>query len=160
MRHRALIVLLIATIMLGTAPEALACWAPKASERKLATLTNRARINHDRRRLKVSDALSKAARVHSRRMARRGYLFHNTLAGFESLLGGSWNRIGENVGSGSRVRQIHRAFMDSPAHRDNILATGWRKLGTGTVRRDGVLWVTVLFTDAGPVRSKVGARSC
>ena len=160
MRRQALIAPLIAATILATAPEAVACWAPKASERKLATLTNRARDNHDRRRLAVSDALSKAARVHSRRMARRGYLFHNTLASFERLLGGSWDRIGENVGYGSRVRQIHRAFMDSSAHRDNLLGTGWRKLGTGTVRKSGVLWVTVLFADGGRVRSKVGAPSC
>lgn len=160
MRHRALIVPLIATIVLATAPEALACWAPKASERKLATLTNRARHNNDRGRLAFSDALSKAARVHSRRMARRNYLFHNTLSSLENLLGGSWNMIGENVGTGSRVRQVHRAFMSSPGHRDNILGSGWRKLGVGTVKKRGMLWVTVLFSDGGRVRSKVGAPSC
>ena len=158
MKRTALIFCLVGFLLVSSTPEALACWSPKAKERKLATLTNRARANHDRSRLNFSDALSKAARVHSRRMARRNYLFHNS--NFEALLGGSWSMIGENVGVGDGVRKIHRAFMDSAGHRGNVLLSGWRKLGTGTVRKSGVLWVTVMFADGGRVRSKVGAPSC
>ena len=158
MRRQALIVPLIAATILATAPEAAACWSWHAKERKLAQMTNRARANNGSNRLHFSDALSKAARVHSRRMARRNYLFHTSR--FGELIGGTWTMVGENVGSGERIRQIHRAFMRSSAHRSNVLSASWRKLGTGVVRKRGLLWVTVLFTDGGIVRSKVGARSC
>jgi uncharacterized protein YkwD len=158
MRHRALIVPLIAAMVLATAPEAAACWSWHAKERKLAQMTNRARVNNGRDRLVFSDALSKSARVHSRRMARQGRLFHTT--DFTALVGGTWTTIGENVGVGERIRQIHRAFMRSAAHRANVLSATFSKLGTGVVRKRGRLWVTVLFSGGGSVRSKVGARSC
>src|SRR4051795_13293901 len=36
-------------------------------------------------------------------------------------IGYPWRVLGENVGRGSSIEQVHTAFMNSPAHRDNIL---------------------------------------
>ena len=160
MRRPVLIFLSIGFLLLSASPATAACWAPKEKERKLARMTNRSRTNHDRRALAFNDDLSKASRVHSRRMARRNYLFHNTLSSFEGLLSGTWQVIGENVGVGRGVRQIHRAFLRSTVHRANILRRGWRKFGVGAVRKRGSLWVTVMFSEGGTVRSKVGAPTC
>jgi uncharacterized protein YkwD len=145
--------------LLYGAPEAIACWSSRTQERHLVHLTDQTRVAHERPALRYSAALSKAARVHSRRMAERNRLYHNTYATISTLLGGSWTKLGENVGNGSRIRTIQRAFMRSPEHRENILGS-WRKLGVGIVHQRDRFWVTVLFGTGGTVRSKVGAETC
>jgi hypothetical protein len=35
--------------------------------------------------------------------------------------------------------------MDSEPHRHNVLEPGFRRVAIGTVRADGVLWVTLFF---------------
>jgi uncharacterized protein YkwD len=58
-----------------------------------------------------------------------------------------WQAVGENVGSGPTVADIDAAFMASPAHRGNVLDRTYNDVGIGTVRSDGVLWITVDFRD-------------
>ena len=59
----------------------------------------------------------------------------------------NWQGVGENVGSGPTVADIDAAFMASTKHRDNILDSTYNDVGIGTVRSDGVLWITVDFRD-------------
>ena len=47
---------------------------------------------------------------------------------------------------GYSVRELHRAFLRSPAHRANILDPRKRVVGVGLVSSGGRLWVTELFT--------------
>jgi uncharacterized protein YkwD len=160
MKRIALAFVLIAALLLGASPAHAKCWSPKASEKKLGKKIDNARVKNDRARLAFDDDLSKAARVHSKRMAKRDTLYHNDNQSIRTLLKGTWEVLGENVGNGKDVAQIHRAFMRSPEHRANVLRPGYRKVGVGVFRKAGRQWITVLFQQGGKVRSKVGAPTC
>lgn len=45
----------------------------------------------------------------------------------------NWRKLGENVGMGGTVGQIHQAYMDSPGHRANILDPAFNEIGTAAV---------------------------
>ena len=92
--------------------------------------------------------LSDNARSHSNLMADRGELFHSSSLG--SVTSG-WERLGENVGVGpDDVSAIHTAFMNSSAHRNNILGD-FNYVGVGvTIDAEGFMWVTVIFMKAAP----------
>jgi len=108
--------------------------------------TNESRIENDRRRVDLRAHMSDLARRHSRQMARRGELFHTRNPAGYYLDGVSWSAWGENVGyTSGTVSRMQRMFMQSPGHRANVLNRAFRHVAIGTVRRDGVLWVTVFF---------------
>jgi uncharacterized protein YkwD len=50
--------------------------------------------------------------------------------------------VGYTPGS---IEGLQQAFMDSEPHRRNVLEHGFRRVAIGTVRVDGVLWVTLFF---------------
>jgi uncharacterized protein YkwD len=118
------------------------CWEYNSAEHKLARRTNRSRANHGLGRLRLDPQLSKVASRHSSRMADRSLLYHSTDLRHVVT---RWSTLGENVGTGPSVKSLHRAFMASPAHRDNILYPTFRHVGVGSARRGGRLWVTVVF---------------
>ncbi len=47
-----------------------------------------------------------------------------------------WRKLGENVGMGGTVPQIHTAYMNSPGHRANILDPRFTEIGTAAVWGD------------------------
>jgi uncharacterized protein YkwD len=133
---------LAATLSIGSlAPPAEAI---SPLEHRLFKRVNMARQNHGIRRLQVSDWLSRKARGHSRRMARRGYLYHTRCLScmFQSR---RWSRIGENVGLAGTVRRVHRLMMRSSSHRSNILGRGYNRIGVGIRKNHRGLWVTEIF---------------
>ena len=120
------------------------CWTYRDSERSFSRLLNRARVNHDRGKLDLDKQLSKVARKHSWEMRKRSRLYHTS----SDKLGHRvtrWRVLGENVGVGSTVKSLHRAFMASPAHRANMLYSGFRHVGVGVQKRNGNIWVTLVF---------------
>lgn len=44
-----------------------------------------------------------------------------------------WRKLGENVGMGGSIDQIHTAYMNSPGHRANILDPTFTQIGTAAV---------------------------
>jgi uncharacterized protein YkwD len=104
---------------------------------QMLRLTNAARLALDIHRLQRSHVADKLAREHSRKMAHRDKLFHSS--------GYTWNTWGENVGAGTNVYGLFKAFMHSPEHRANMLNRAYHHLGVGFVRRNGILWVTMIF---------------
>ena len=56
-----------------------------------------------------------------------------------------WHSLGENVGYGTSVSQLHSAFMASPLHKANILGSDYRFVGVGVAKAGGYMWVTVVF---------------
>jgi uncharacterized protein YkwD len=78
-------------------------------------------------------------------MAAAGDLFHTTDV-TPYLAGIDWHRWGENVGyTPGSIDGLQQAFMDSEPHRHNVLEPDFRRVAIGTVRVDGVLWVTLFF---------------
>jgi uncharacterized protein YkwD len=89
-------------------------------------------------------ALTDLATEHSWQMARAQRVFHSSDATLASTPG-PWQTVGQNVGSGTQVWRVVRAFMDSPTHRDLILGD-WTSMGYGHVRAgDGNVYVTLWF---------------
>jgi uncharacterized protein YkwD len=118
--------------------------APAASldqpEQRLAAMTNVARHRHDMPRLVQRGRLSAAAERQSVRMAKRGRLYHGSLAWTPGRR--CW---GQNVGKGPTIRAVFRAFMRSADHRANMLERCYRRAGYGVVKIRGAVWVTVNF---------------
>lgn len=119
------------------------CWRYKESESSFAKAMNGARTVAGLRKLSLDPELSKAARKHAREMVDADLLHHTTSGKLRSRIT-NWSILGENVGVGSTVTTLHTAFMNSPAHRDNILYRSFRHVGVGVITTDR-MWVTVIF---------------
>lgn len=59
----------------------------------------------------------------------------------------NWRAVGENVGEGSSIEDLDRAFYASPEHRANILDQDFRQVGVGSVQQSGTLWIAIVFRD-------------
>jgi uncharacterized protein YkwD len=116
---------------------------------KMYRATNHSRINHEVRRVDISDRVSKLARQHSIAMAAKGGVFHTSSTTVQNkyLDGIDWRLWGENVGvTTGTVAGLQAEFMASPLHRANILDTRFRRVAVGAYRDDaGLLWVTIVF---------------
>lgn len=45
----------------------------------------------------------------------------------------NWYKLGENVGKGGSIPQIHTAYLNSPSHRANIMDPVFTQVGTAAV---------------------------
>lgn len=107
-------------------------------------------INAERRAvgsgpLVIVPQLVEGAREQAERMAAEGRIFHNPNLG--DVIDG-WKMLGENVGRGGDVESLHRAFMDSQGHRDNLLNAAYDGIGVGVVWEDGIPYVAEVFMDS------------
>jgi uncharacterized protein YkwD len=120
------------------------CYRWSDAEKGFVHKTNAARANAGAHMLRRDPELSRVASKHAHEMAAANVLYHtpsNTLTRRVTR----WRVLGENVGKGSGVRSLQRAFMNSPVHRRNILYPGYRYIGVGVVKKNGRMWVTVIF---------------
>jgi hypothetical protein len=134
----AVVLALLATLL----PTPTPALADGGAEGRFVAQLNQARQSAGLPALPVAGDLTAVARRHSERMASQGNLHHNPNLGSDVS---GWQKVGENVGHGPSVDAIHRALMDSPGHRANILGGDWTEVGVGVVARDGALWVTQVF---------------
>ncbi|HSJ51814.1 MAG TPA: CAP domain-containing protein [Actinomycetota bacterium] len=138
-------VLLACSLLLSTVVANRAEAGVVARDRaEMLELTNASREKNDLRPLKIDTDLSRYARRHSRAMANQDRLFHTSDLALK-LRGKRWSVAGENVGYGSSLAQIQRAFMRSKPHRANILKGAYEHAAIGVVRSNGTFWVTVIF---------------
>ena len=143
-----------------SAPHASAagrCWDPK--DREIAFLRKMNRARGSLGRLRLDPQLSQVARTHTRAMTRRNELFHSSPSQLARRVT-RWKLLGENVGLGSTVTSLHRAFMSSSGHRANILRDQFRHVGIGVKRRNGRLWVTVIFESYSDPGTTLRMPSC
>jgi uncharacterized protein YkwD len=69
------------------------------------------------------------------------------------------NSVGENVGYGASVDQLHRALMDSPVHRANLLSEKFRHVGLGVAQIGSTVWVTQTFFALSATSAPPGAAA-
>ena len=137
--RRVIAVVVVALFLLSLTPSAAS--ADAGVEAEFVRLTNGARGG---RTLAVDGELTAIARRWSGKMAADNRLAHNPNLSKEVTQ--DWQKLGENVGTGDTAQQIHDAFMNSPAHRANILDPDFTHVGIGVVRGgDGRIWVTEVF---------------
>ena len=103
---------------------------------------NADRKAHGLRTLPTHDALNKKAQAWAERMAGSNQLAHSNLA---DGVGGGWSQLGENVGCGGTVHDVHDGFMNSPTHRAAILGRQFSSVGIGVAERGGKVWVAQVF---------------
>jgi uncharacterized protein YkwD len=129
---------------LAPSPANAATLTPRA---RMYKATNNSRLNNSVRKVDIHWTMSKLARKHSIAMANKGSIFHTSNPSSFYLKGVNWSTWGENVGvTGGTIAGIQEAFMNSSAHRANILNRGFRRVAVGTYRDDnGYLWVTIFF---------------
>lgn len=108
----------------------------RAMEYDLLDVLNAERVKRGTGILTWSDGASRAALLHLQDMADRDYFAHNSPEGTTpgdrmSAQGIRWRISGENLAGGQRnVFEAHNAFLNSPGHRDVMLDSRFRHLGT------------------------------
>jgi uncharacterized protein YkwD len=143
MRH-SIRTLLLTFALAGALSVSLLVAAPASAattlERAFVTKLNATRVAYGLRALYLAPDLTTRAHRHSAAMASRRRLYHSNLS-----LVCCYRAVAENVAVGYTVAGIHRALMNSSAHRANILDRRWTGVGVGVVTSGGRLWVTQIF---------------
>ncbi|HIE22281.1 MAG TPA: CAP domain-containing protein [Acidimicrobiia bacterium] len=129
---------------LTTASLGLVAGAEPATESEFLDLINSSRAAAGLAPLKIDDGLRSHARKHTQDMMDAGELYHSSAEELRAAAGTGWTKVGENVGRGGTPPVLHEAFMNSDAHRANILGD-YNYVGIGTGTKDGTLYVTVVF---------------
>lgn len=150
-RAARLIVLAAAVLALwvAAAPAGATADRPAAATRSLEqgvlANINALRRQHGLAPLRLSSALSAAARQHSSEMASRGYFSHNSangssfdrrIARFYPMSGRRYWSVGENLLWSSPDVDANGAlemWLNSPEHRKNMLTARWREIGLAAV---------------------------
>jgi uncharacterized protein YkwD len=115
-------------------------------ESSITCLINEERTSYGLQSVTPNDQLRQAAISHSNEMVAQGYFEHTSPAGLTFIdriedtgyMQGarSWT-VGENLvwGSGplSTPQSLVTAWMNSPPHRENLLASDYREVGMGVV---------------------------
>jgi hypothetical protein len=91
--------------------------------------------------------LTLVARAQSDRMAATSTLDHNPNLATDVT---NWLKVAENVGYGTSVDGLHKAFMASSGHAANILDPTVTQVGVGVTWSGGTLWVTEDFRQPTP----------
>jgi uncharacterized protein YkwD len=120
-------------------------------EQEILDLTNKERTKAGLKPLKANEKLTKAAREHSKNMARQEKMDHEldgkTPAARVRKAGYKFNAMAENIAYGQRtVEEVLESWMTSEGHRANILNPKYREIGIGVAPGSkGVLYFTQVF---------------
>jgi uncharacterized protein YkwD len=119
-------------------PDGLALSPDPVAENELFNLVNQERTQRGLDALVWDDRLVPVARAHSEEMFTLKYFGHQSpVSGspFDRLkaAGITYTRAGENLAYAQSVAVAHRALMDSPGHRENILRPEFTRIGIGVI---------------------------
>jgi uncharacterized protein YkwD len=126
--------------------------------RQLLDLANQARAEAGLGPLQSDEGLTRAARKHLELMAARKELSHD-LSGepllprhFAATSTLQFGAKGENVGLAPSAAEVHRGFMLSQHHRENLLNPDYNVAGFAVVRNGSTIYVTEDFGHGLPSR--------
>jgi uncharacterized protein YkwD len=119
-------------------PDGIDVSADPVAERQLFDLVNEGRAQNGVGVLVWDERLVPVARSHSEEMFKLKYFSHESpVSGspFDRLkaAGITYSRAGENLAYAQSVSVAHRALMDSPGHRENILRPEFTRIGIGVI---------------------------
>jgi uncharacterized protein YkwD len=108
------------------------------AERQLFGLVNEERTQRGLDALVWDERLLPVARAHSREMFTLKYFSHESpISGspFDRLKDAqiTYSRAGENLAYAQSITVAHRALMDSPGHRENVLRPEFTRIGIGVI---------------------------
>lgn len=145
--------------------------APKAQEESSFPLLEMLRLINKERQilglplLKLNLELSRIAQHHCEEIAEFNKLTHTSpvygynLAERIQITFPSVKKMAENVGVGRHPLSAHQRFMDSPAHRKNILDPEFKEVGIGIVRKSPLLCYFTLDFITRPSAEKLRSTS-
>ncbi len=165
---------LLAVAGIAAVPAQTALGSPRQPSASLSSLElgvvadiNALRASHHLATLRLSPALTDAARAHSQQMETDGYFAHSSYDGtafwkrieafYPSSNWGYWS-VGENLlwsSPGVDAQGALTMWLGSPEHKKNMLDPRWREIGISAVHdldAPGVyngLAVTIVTTDFG-----------
>ena len=134
-------VLVALAVTVGLATAMTGC-IPNESNLKNAYLINTERISRGMRPFDWNDQLAAKARAWAQHMADTGTVSHSEL---QAGVSAGWSALGENVGAGGSVDEVHNAFMQSAEHRRAILNRSYDSMGIGTAERNGTVYVVEVY---------------
>jgi uncharacterized protein YkwD len=103
---------------------------------------NTDRSSNGLRTLPTQADAQRKAQAWAEKLAREGKLYHSNLP---DGIGVRWCSLGENVGYGPSVSAIETAYMNSPGHRANILASKWNGVGVGYAVNGRTVYTVQVF---------------
>ncbi len=123
---------------------------------QLLALANQSRATARVGQLQWDLALAQAALRHCMRMAIEGSIQHryegeDDLTKRAALAGAHFSTIEENIAVGSYVSTIHQGWLDSPAHRANLLNSDVDRVGIAVVANQGVIFAVADYARLVPV---------
>lgn len=137
-------------------PEPIPVPAPakdfSAMQTEMLGYINTARADNNLAPLTLDTALCNGAYLKSKDMAENNYFSHTSptygspFAMMKSL-GVTYRAAAENIAKNTSVKGAHNAFMNSTGHRQNILGSGYHKVGLGFYQEGNYLYVTQWFTN-------------
>lgn len=129
----------------AAAPARAARGGISADQEAERQLVNETRGNNDRRGLAMNALMAQRAQNWAEHLADCHCLEHrNPPYGAPA----GWQAAAENVGRGWSLEQIHRAFLNSPPHRENMLTRRFTHIGTGVARNpNGEIFVVQGYLD-------------
>jgi uncharacterized protein YkwD len=134
-------------------PEAKGSGSEGADEQELLAITNRDRLERGLPPLTFDKALMQIAREHAMGMAQQGFISHDQPSGdLQTRMRRYryyYETARENVASARTVLKAHEALLNSPKHKDNILAADVTRIGIGIAQYpslcDKHLYITEVF---------------
>lgn len=122
-------------------------------EQELLMLTNQQRVREGLKELVPDAALTQIAREHSHGMAQIGYISHDQPSGNLELrlrrAGYLYEVVRENIACARTISMAQSLMIDSPQHKNNILAADVTRVGIGVARYklpfDNQIYITELF---------------
>ena len=133
-----------ADVQIGNSP------ALRNAEGQLFALGNQARAAQGLRPLAWDPALAAAALDHCVRIAAEAELSHQypgepDLSARAGHAGAHFSLVEENIAEGYAPASIHRAWMNSPLHRENLLNHEVDRVGLAVVARGNILYAVADF---------------
>jgi len=107
-----------------------ACESTKSERDSVRNSVNASRAQAGLPALRENIALDMKADSWAQGMRNQCRIWHSRLADGAPP---NWRKLGENVGMGGNVAQIHNAYMNSPGHRANVLDPSFDEIGTAAV---------------------------
>jgi Cysteine-rich secretory protein family len=147
-----LLLLFALTILILSAPHALAQTGASPAEQTLLQLANQARAQHNLPPLRWDSSLARAAHAHLRWVIRNpGELLHQypgepDLVTRGANAGARFGTISENIaGHGDTPASLQQIWMTTPTHRANLLDPNLNVVGIAVVEDQGLLFAVEDF---------------
>jgi hypothetical protein len=120
--------------------------ATSSQESQFVSLINSERTSRGMSAVAVRSDLAAVARDWSQHMAADGDISHDPDLANEV---DGWTKLGDNVGRGTSVSQVHEAFMRSSSHSSIMLDPGFNQVGVGVAQAGDTIYVTQVFVKRG-----------